>query len=79
MLSTDNLDELQPQRPKTPDSTDKVSEKKDVDIEAASSDAVEEKETSKRNYKPYILVGTAMVILGWWISSTVLEATRHRW
>lgn len=30
-------------------------------------------------YRPYILGFTAMVILGWWISSIVLKATRHRW
>ena len=49
-------------RAKTPDWTEK-----DIDVEAASSDAAEvedEKETSKRNYTSYILVGTALVILG---------------
>ena len=30
-------------------------------------------------FRPYILALTAAVILGWWISSTVLEKTRHRW
>ncbi|KAL5528280.1 hypothetical protein ACEPAF_7416 [Sanghuangporus sanghuang] len=30
-------------------------------------------------FRPYILGLTAAVILGWWISSTVLERTRHRW
>ena len=30
-------------------------------------------------YKPYILTGFAILILGWWISATVLKATRHRW
>jgi concentrative nucleoside transporter, CNT family len=30
-------------------------------------------------YRPFILGGIAAVILGWWISSTVLKATRHRW
>lgn len=29
--------------------------------------------------RPYILFGVAAVILGWWISATVLKATRHRW
>lgn len=29
--------------------------------------------------RPYILVAMALVILGWWISATVLPATRHRW
>ncbi|KAH8828489.1 Na+ dependent nucleoside transporter C-terminus-domain-containing protein [Flagelloscypha sp. PMI_526] len=29
--------------------------------------------------RPFILAGTALLILGWWISATVLPATRHRW
>jgi CNT family concentrative nucleoside transporter len=29
--------------------------------------------------RPYILTALALLILGWWISATVLEATRHRW
>ncbi|KAF8230168.1 hypothetical protein L208DRAFT_1400878 [Tricholoma matsutake] len=30
-------------------------------------------------FRPYILTGVALVILGWWISATILKATRHRW
>jgi CNT family concentrative nucleoside transporter len=30
-------------------------------------------------YRPYILAGFAILILGWWISATVLRATRRRW
>lgn len=30
-------------------------------------------------YRPFILSGVATVILGWWISATILPATRHRW
>jgi hypothetical protein len=30
-------------------------------------------------YRPLILAGLATVILAWWISATVLPATRHRW
>ncbi|THH30441.1 hypothetical protein EUX98_g3745 [Antrodiella citrinella] len=29
--------------------------------------------------RPFILGGLALVILGWWISATILKATRHRW
>ncbi|KAG5643818.1 hypothetical protein DXG03_009595 [Asterophora parasitica] len=29
--------------------------------------------------RPLILPALALVILGWWISATVLKATRHRW
>ena len=35
--------------------------------------------TSYQRLRPFILVGVALVILGWWISSIVLPATRHRW
>lgn len=35
--------------------------------------------TSYQRLRPFILVGIALVILGWWISSIVLPATRHRW
>jgi CNT family concentrative nucleoside transporter len=30
-------------------------------------------------FRPYMLIGLALLILGWWISATVLQATRHRW
>ncbi|THH05816.1 hypothetical protein EW145_g4516 [Phellinidium pouzarii] len=30
-------------------------------------------------FRPYILGGLAVLILGWWISATILKATRHRW
>jgi len=30
-------------------------------------------------FRPYLLIGLALLILGWWISATVLQATRHRW
>jgi len=29
--------------------------------------------------RPYLLIELALLILGWWISATVLQATRHRW
>lgn len=29
--------------------------------------------------RPFILAGSIVVILGWWISSLVLPSTRHRW
>ncbi|KAF8891723.1 Na+ dependent nucleoside transporter C-terminus-domain-containing protein [Infundibulicybe gibba] len=32
-----------------------------------------------RRFRPFILIGFALIILGWWISATVLKATRHRW
>jgi CNT family concentrative nucleoside transporter len=30
-------------------------------------------------YRPLILAGVAVVIFGWWVSATILKATRHRW
>ncbi|CAA7259231.1 unnamed protein product [Cyclocybe aegerita] len=30
-------------------------------------------------FRPFVLTALALVILGWWISATVLKATRHRW
>lgn len=32
-----------------------------------------------QRFRPYILAGVAAVIIGWWISATVLKTTRHRW
>lgn len=39
----------------------------------------EQRRARYQRFRPFILVGIALVILGWWISATVLEATRHRW
>ncbi|GLB37273.1 putative H nucleoside cotransporter [Lyophyllum shimeji] len=46
--------------------------------------AVEEEEDERRStlydkIRPFILPALAAVILGWWISATILKATRHRW
>jgi CNT family concentrative nucleoside transporter len=30
-------------------------------------------------YRPFILAGIAAMIFGWWVSATILKATRHRW
>jgi len=35
--------------------------------------------TFYQRFRPWILAGIAAVIIGWWISATVLPATRHRW
>lgn len=45
---------------------------------------VEEEEDERRRnlsnkIRPFILPTLAVVILGWWISATVLKDTRHRW
>lgn len=49
--------------------------REDADIEA-------NKERKHRTYlriRPFILCGLALLILGWWISATILPATRPRW
>lgn len=32
-----------------------------------------------RRIRPFFLTALTLLILGWWISATVLPATRHRW
>jgi CNT family concentrative nucleoside transporter len=44
--------------------------------------AHEEKQQSRGPYpklRPYILTAGALFILGWWLSATILKATRGRW
>lgn len=43
------------------------------------SDEGEKSPSFYSKYRPYILAGVALVILGWWISATILPATRKRW
>ncbi|KAJ7078885.1 Na+ dependent nucleoside transporter C-terminus-domain-containing protein [Mycena belliarum] len=45
------------------------------DVEAART----RRDTAYSKARPFILTGLALLILGWWISSTILKATRHRW
>ena len=56
------------------------------DPETASAAPVEEEEEDVstltklyRRFRPFVLAALAAVILGWWITSTILPATRHRW
>jgi CNT family concentrative nucleoside transporter len=67
-----------------------VREKDVYSVEAAKAEQIqlEEREISETHasrqakyggYRPFILGAVALVILGWWISSTVLPATRPRW
>jgi concentrative nucleoside transporter, CNT family len=37
------------------------------------------REARYRRFRPFILAALVVVIGGWWISSIVLPATRHRW
>ena len=49
----------------------------------APQDDVEETKrhswASYERFRPFILISLALLIFGWWISSIVLRATRHRW
>lgn len=49
--------------------------REEEDIEANR----ERRAASYRKLRPFILGALALLILGWWISATVLQATRHRW
>lgn len=41
--------------------------------------AQERRHTLYTRFRPFILGGLGLLILAWWISATVLQATRHRW
>lgn len=59
-----------------------VAEKDITNLEAGGEHTDDKEEHSwftYRRFRPYILAGSILVILGWWISSTILPATRHRW
>ncbi|THH20785.1 hypothetical protein EW146_g641 [Bondarzewia mesenterica] len=71
-------------------STDSFNEKEKIpavtgrvlDAEAQAEDEVEKPSWFARRraiINRLILVSLAALILGWWISSTILPATRHRW
>jgi hypothetical protein len=56
--------------------------------DAAALDAKEEADIESdrkkqaglwRRIRPFFLAALSLLILGWWISATVLPATRHRW
>ena len=61
---------------------------KDTAVTASDSDVTDNAEVAHEKqspiglypkFRPYILTALALLILGWWISATVLKATRHRW
>ena len=58
-------------------------EKIDDDPEAQKLQVVDsqdnDEKASQSKYRPFILATLALLILGWWISATVLRVTRHRW
>jgi len=68
---------------RSPSDSSEINEKKFEDAEQAivvSQDAGEDNpETFYTQYRPFVLGALALLILGWWISATVLPATRPRW
>ena len=54
-----------------------------AELDAKEERDIEEQQTRRRSlwkrYRPFFLAALALLILGWWISATVLPATRHRW
>ncbi|KAJ6603122.1 Na+ dependent nucleoside transporter C-terminus-domain-containing protein [Mycena sp. CBHHK59/15] len=45
------------------------------DVEAARA----RRHALSTKFRPFILGGLALLIFAWWVSATVLKATRHRW
>jgi CNT family concentrative nucleoside transporter len=73
-------------KPSTSDSSSVLKQTNAAEAEKGppqpEEDVEETKEHSWTSYerlRPFILLGIALLILGWWISSIVLPATRHRW
>lgn len=51
-------------------------------VQAEEERIAERREHSARMWakaRPFVLGGLILLILGWWISSIVLQDTRHRW
>ncbi|KAJ7287375.1 Na+ dependent nucleoside transporter C-terminus-domain-containing protein [Mycena rebaudengoi] len=71
----------EPVQRKTTSSTDSFNEKQraPVDTEAALVKDEDDDVKAPSKYRPFVLAALAALILGWWISATVLKATRHRW
>jgi CNT family concentrative nucleoside transporter len=57
------------------DQTAVLNAKEEADIETSK----QRRHDIYRRIRPFFLTAIALVILGWWISATVLPATRHRW
>ena len=68
---------------RSPSDSSGINEKKFEDAEKAivvAQDAEEDRpETFYTKNRPYVLGALALLILGWWISATILPATRPRW
>jgi CNT family concentrative nucleoside transporter len=74
--------------PASPDSDTNVKEKEyrksegqhEIVSDESEAEGVEKKNRlTYQRLRPFILSGFLLLILAWWISATVLKATRHRW
>jgi CNT family concentrative nucleoside transporter len=64
---------------KVPISAANVHDARVAEDTAEVEEARQQRDSFYARYRPFILAATAAVILGWWISATVIPATRHRW
>ncbi|KAJ4468265.1 Na+ dependent nucleoside transporter C-terminus-domain-containing protein [Lentinula aciculospora] len=48
-------------------------------VQLEEDDVVSRSSQFYQRFRPFILAAVAAIIIGWWISATVLKATRHRW
>jgi CNT family concentrative nucleoside transporter len=88
LLESDDAHEISPQA-KSSESAEFPDEKAkstqpDIEVTVLDEDEIEITLNDGRSdfytkYRPFILGGLAALILGWWISATVLPETRHRW
>ena len=70
-----SLDSAKDKLPKDKDTARNLTD----DVEVAHGSEEKQSLGLYPKLRPYILTASALLILGWWISATVLKATRHRW
>ena len=69
-------------KPQPADPVDKEQQIIQSELEKDEEEVERDRERRHAIYtklRPFILAAVAGTILGWWISSTILKATRHRW
>ena len=56
-----------------------IAEQKEVEASASAGLGGFFANLKYETFHPYVLAALAALVLGWWISSTILPATRGRW
>ena len=86
LASDDARDYVKPPQTKSSESSEFPDEKAkstqpgvEVDEDGNNIPPNEGRSDFYTKHRPFILGGLAALILGWWISATVLPETRHRW